>query len=273
MNKMTNNLVKIFCVMMILLLTVNLISARALSFVNKPTRFLVIEAVELASLDIKVFLEGALPTGSQTMDTALRDVDFGGASLETGVLPRTDPYLGTTTVSGTFHQDVVDWVLVELYTSNQGKRVYSSPAFLMSNGQIKDTTGTNNIYLNIDTTKSYYLVVKHRNHLAVVSASTVGFSSGVMTHDFTLGDSYNNDLGQIDLGNGNFAMISGDEDSNLFIQTNDKSGIWNPEVGRFGYLASDYDLNAFSQTTDKSAFWEKNVGKATQIPRKLELTI
>lgn len=222
---------------------------------NKITTIILITVLSLSGLF------------AQEMRTDLRDATYGSAVEGFGVLPATDPYLGTITVKDSLPEGMVDWVLVELHEKTGLALAYSFVGCLMSDGSIKDTTGINDLEMvGVDLNKEYYVAVKHRNHLGVVSDSTVTFVSNTdeIEHDFTGGAAYENIIGQVEV-DGNYAMISGDGDGNDYIQTNDRSGVWVEEVGKYGYLSSDYDLNAFSQTNDRSGIWVHNVGKASQI--------
>ena len=216
------------------------------------------------TLNIKVFLEGAM-NGVDTMQTKLRDVTAEGSIQGAGVLPKTDPYLGQVTIERDLPEEMVDWVLVELYDSRSGELVKQIPAILMSDGLIKNTDGENGLRLsNRELRNNYYIVVRHRNHLAVCSSYTISVRGNSINYDFTKGNAYENRVGQKEISTGVYAMIAGDGDGNEYVQTNDKASIWAKEVGKYGYLQSDFNMDAYSQTTDKSGFWSKNVGKASQ---------
>ena len=216
-------------------------------------------------LNIKVFLEGAMD-GTDSMQTKLRDATAEGSIQGAGVLPKTDPYLGQVTIEGDLPEEMVDWVLVELYDSRSGELVKQIPAILMSDGLIKNTDGENGLRLsNRELRNNYYIVVRHRNHLAVCSSYTISVRGNSINYDFTKGNAYENRVGQKEISTGVYAMIAGDGDGNEYVQTNDKASIWAKEVGKYGYLQSDFNMDAYSQTTDKSSIWNPNVGKASQV--------
>ena len=207
---------------------------------------------------------------AQTMNTYLRSAAFFGSVEGYGYIPATDPYLGTTTVNDGLPATMVDWVLVELRATASGATVAQAVGCLLSDGSVTDTTGTNGLeFAGLESSTSYYVVVKHRNHLAVMSnvAVSIDESNGSVEHDFTVsGSSYGGDgFGEKLVGSA-YAMFAADGDGNGYVQTTDKNNVWNTQVGQVGYKASDFDLNGFVQTTDKSAFYETNVGKATQVP-------
>lgn len=205
-----------------------------------------------------------------TMNTKLRDATFEGSQTGFGVLPATDPYLGTITVTDGLPATMVDWVLVELRATTGGATVAQAVGCLLEDGSVTDTTGTNGLaFTGLESSTSYYIVVKHRNHLAIMSNAAVSIdeANGTDEHDFTVSDAAygGNTLAVKQIGS-DYAMITGDGDGNGFIQTNDNSSVWNVQAGQSGYKSSDYDMNGFVQTNDKSGFYENNVGKATQVP-------
>lgn len=217
-----------------------------------------------------LFLGVSVLFAQTTMSTNLRSATFEGSETGFGVLPATDPYLGTITVTDGLPATMVDWVLVELRATTSGATVAQAVGCLLSDGSVTDTTGTNGLaFTGLESSTLYYVVVKHRNHLAVMSNAAVSIdeANGSNEHDFTVsGAAYGgNTLAVKQIGT-DYAMIAGDGDGNDFIQTNDKSGVWNTQVGLSGYRSADYNMNGFVQTSDNSSFYQDNVGKATQVP-------
>ena len=205
-----------------------------------------------------------------TMNTTLRSASYDGSVAGYGVLPKTDPYLGTITVNDGLPADMVDWVLVELRATASGATIAQAVGCLLSDGSVTDTTGTSGLaFTALESGTSYYVVVKHRNHLAIMSNAPVAIDEGnsSVEHDFTVsGAAYGgNSLAVKQIGS-DYAMIAGDGDGNGQVQTTDRSSVWVGETGQSGYKASDYDMNGFVQTNDKSAFYQSNVGKASQVP-------
>ena len=207
-----------------------------------------------------------------TMNTYLRDAEFNGSQTGYGVLPATDPYLGTITVSNGLPEGMVDWILVELRATTNGATIAQAVGCLMENGNVTDTTGVNGLaFTGLESGIPYYVVVKHRNHLAVMSNAAVSideadnFSSN--EHDFTVsGAAYGGNTLAVKQVGSDYAMIAGDGDGNEQVQTTDKSSTWVGQTGQSGYKEADYDMNGFVQTNDKSAFYQNNVGKASQVP-------
>lgn len=109
------------------------------------------------TLDITIMLEGAFDTDAMT--TRL------GSSI-----PLTDPYTGSESVS-VMPDDAVDWVMVELRALSDNTIVVGSkPALLLNTGAVVSTDGSSPVTVSVSPDGgTYYLVVKHRNHLAVMS--------------------------------------------------------------------------------------------------------
>lgn len=117
----------------------------------------------LQLVDITVNLEG-------TMQTDL---------LVAGLIPNAQPYNifpwnydGTESVIS-IPDNVVDWVLVELRDEDDNTKIISTrAAFLLNNGKIVDLDGNNSVSFLMPS-DFYYIVVKHRNHLEIMSANPI----------------------------------------------------------------------------------------------------
>ncbi len=121
---------------------------------------------------LRAALDGALPSGT-VMTDALRAANL---------LPTTEPYtaagyafVGATPgasiapvlLSVTGNDAIVDWVVVEL-RSNTTTISWSKPALIQADGDVMDTDG--DTYLNFPVPAgSYYVVLRHRNHLGVMT--------------------------------------------------------------------------------------------------------
>ncbi len=139
--------------------TANNIKAAGVAIPSGTSYITITEGVGLAA---KIFLEGPYNTVDHNMFYAIN------ASI-----PFLSPYaLGVRTASA-IPTNVVDWVLVEIRTTTASSSVvgYRS-AFVDDNGNIiNDAGATTGIGLpGIDGTE-YYAVVRHRNHLGIMSSS------------------------------------------------------------------------------------------------------
>lgn len=141
--------------------------------------------LEYASLELTVLLQGPLVGSAWLMDDMLR---------EKQLIPLTVPYTArwfpfatsNTEISSemlaiAWSQALVDRVLIELRPSLQRdwkERYY--PALLRRDGSVVDTTGLP-LRLELWNGTSQYVIVHHRNHLPVMSATPVQFAYGTTT--------------------------------------------------------------------------------------------
>ena len=149
-------------------------------------------ATQNAVVAAKVFLEGPYSTGTGLMSDALRSG---------GLVPASQPYtaLGYTftgtpgaggTLSGgvlavTGNNAIVDWVILELRNSSTPATVVAScAALLQRDGDVVALDGTSAVTF-VQGPGSYYVAVRHRNHLGVMTAAPVSLTGSATTVDFT----------------------------------------------------------------------------------------
>jgi hypothetical protein len=157
---------------------------------------------------LRIFMKG--PYSAGVMSTALRTA---------GLIPLAHPYSGApwnyagTEAVGSIPANVVDWVLVQL-RSDTSTVVAERAAFILSDGTIVDTAGTGALRFAGLGGGDYYVVVYHRNHLAVMSASALTLSSTTPPYDFSTAatQSYGTG-GVVDMGGGVWGMWGGDANS------------------------------------------------------------
>lgn len=239
------------------------------------------------SLEVQVILEGAYTAGGPNlMHTILRDNNLVPASHPFNPLL---PYYGNNSPLwyytggesvGSIPSGVVDWVLVELRDAPTPEQalpvtvIAQKAALLYNDGFIRDISG-GMPFFDLTVQDNLYVVVYHRNHLAVMSSGALQLIDDVYSWNFTqdLKKAFTGSLsrsgylqGHKDLGGGVFGMYGGDGDGNGQIQTQDKNNVWNVESGLSGYRAGDFDMNSQVQTQDKNNIWNANSGVASQVP-------
>lgn len=214
-------------------------------------------------LDLALWLEG--PYNGTDMSVTL-----------SSVLPETDPYYGTEEVTNGFFisdatgQKVVDWVWLELRSGDpdsppmavQAQRA----ALLRSDGTIVDTDGTGHVAFSGLDPGPYWLVVGHRNHLAVMTPNEIDCTSGFCSHDFTQGSAYGQNP-QVDVGGadtGPWAFYAGDGDASGGTGAADHA-LWLQHNGIAGYHAGDYNLSGGNTAADQT-LWLKNNDLITKVP-------
>lgn len=178
-----------------------------------------------------------------------------------------------------FDRGIVDWVYVEVWDyppngvgfgdTRRGELVDSTSALLLSDGTVAGLDG--NKYVSFDHLKenNYYVVIKHRNHLPVMSAEKIAFTSGKIaaanTIDFTLKmenafDNSGKTTKQTPLKmiNGKCFMYAGDVNEDGIISAVDLQ-LFVSKMSSIGYNVTDITFDCQVNAVDK-AFYKANVG-------------
>jgi hypothetical protein len=194
-------------------------------------------------VNAKVFLQSPYNDITGLMKTDLNSGGWLPTSQPYNVLPWN--YTGAEGVASGFfstHTDIVDWVLVELRSgTGSSTKVGMCAAFLKSNGSIVDMDGSSTIGFPSITVGNYYIVVRHRNHLAIMSANLLDFSSGIVSYDFTtaMTQAYGTDaLKELVAGLGPYGMWVGDVTANGMIKYNGAGNDRLPILMKLGYVQS-----------------------------------
>lgn len=147
----------------------------------------------VSALNIRVLLEGPYNTDSLLMGDALRRGAY---------LPNVEPYVGLgfaqygqggnenveLNVFNTMGNDaIVDWIMVEIRDKNDSSIIVSTrSALLQRDGDIVDLDGVGALIIWVPE-DDYFISVRHRNHLGVMSLNTIHLSSAPITVDFSDG--------------------------------------------------------------------------------------
>ena len=168
--------------------------------------------------NLKVYLQGPY-AGGGFMTTTLSTNTL--IPLNSNDAYSTTVYGYTASIVGSIpNSDIVDWVLVELRTGDaSGTKVATRAGFLKSDGTIVDTNGVSPLQFAGLGDGNYYVVVRHRNHLAIMSASAIPLSSNSALYDFSTAQlqAYGTNPMADLLGNGTvFGMIAGDANARWY---------------------------------------------------------
>jgi len=204
-------------------------------------------------ITIRVFLEGPYLSGYE-MDTSLQQY---------GAIPLQSPYIQDPRIVENIPDNTVDWVLVQLRKTADGNTIDSRSCFLKSDGYII-TEDTDELNFFVDP-GDYYIVIRHRNHLDVMSSSVVSLSTVVSEYDFSTGTDQYTGNDAVVLESGVYGMYAGDASDNEQVQNDDKNDFWKVQVGLAGYRSADFNLNGQVQNDDKNDIWKRNVGKGSQV--------
>lgn len=227
------------------------------------------------TLDIRVYLEG--PFVYSQMDTGLNS---------SGLIPLSQPYNispwnygGTESVVEIPDAGIVDWILIELRetsgnasTATPDKTIHRQAAFINDEGYIKGLDGVSPITYTGEITDNLFILVRHRNHLPVMSAEAVIAIGDVFSYDFTdmLSRAYLD--GQKEIGEAIYGMIAGDTDANDTIQVADRYPLWDENAGTQDYTSPDLNLDAQINNQDKDDIWQENLGLFAKLPTQLPFT-
>jgi len=137
------------------------------------------------SVSPKVYLQGAAINPNTGEESLMRD-DLRVA----GIIPTTSPYAdalvcNASVFTATGPNAIVDWVLVELRDETTNTTIiHSQSALLQRDGDVVGVDGTSALTFDSEN-RSFYIAIKHRNHLGVMSSSALALTSSPATVDFT----------------------------------------------------------------------------------------
>ncbi len=205
-----------------------------------------------AYANIKVWLEGAYISNSMT--TAINSY-----------IPLTSPYSEDPVTVDNIPEDVVDWVLVELRTTATGSSFRKKSMFLKSDGQISDPICSTPGFLNTDPA-NYYTVIRHKNHLAIMSGSEHEFKEEgtALQIDLTTESAVYGTDGVTELEDGIYGMFAGETNNSYYITNADKIVVVN-DLNENGYFAADANFSGYVTNADKIPI-VSNLNKTSTVP-------
>lgn len=212
------------------------------------------------TFNLTAYLRGAFASG--TMSNALNTG---------GVLPTVQPY-GVAPFNYSNNQsvtipnsNVVDWILVELRKPSSGLPadalsstiIGRKAGFLLTNGSIVDIDGATPLNFDISKQGPSFVVVRHRNHLGVMSNSIASNTTGSFTNNFSvLANAYKNPLSTSDPltqlpSSSAYGLWAGDVNLSGTINGTDVTAIKSDiSVGNTGYRLTDANLSNSINGTD-----------------------
>ncbi|WP_418511578.1 malectin domain-containing carbohydrate-binding protein [Corallibacter sp.] len=150
------------------------------------------QTITVTSLDPIILLPKAYLQGASLYPNTGEEALMRDDLRISGLIPTTSPYSdmktcssGVFTTTGT--NAIVDWVWVELRDATDNTIVIDSQsALIQRDGDIVDADGTSALNF-LQAANSYYVVVNHRNHLGVMTATTLALSNTPTVVDFSNG--------------------------------------------------------------------------------------
>ncbi|MBN3035382.1 MAG: hypothetical protein JW861_07325 [Bacteroidales bacterium] len=245
------------------------------------------EVANYNALALNVFYcDGQVVSGIEVAVKAFLDGPFSVTGMHnilylSGDIPLSQPYnqppwnyTGTESVAAFPNNNVVDWVLIELRDTTQAGLAVPAcirarqAAFLLKDGHVVGMDGISPLRFPISINHNLYVVVRHRNHLAVMANYPATLVGNTYFYDFTTGFGvvYGGNNGHKEVGPGIWGMIGGDGDANDEVNTGDKNDIWSMQAGYSGYLAGDFNMDWDVDNGDKNEIWRVNAGRGSQVP-------
>ena len=208
---------------------------------------------------VKVLLEGPYNSSAHLMNTTLHSSGFLASHFGSIPIPA----------------QAVDSITIELRNASSASASTTRkflPAWLLSDGTIRDFADTAANFVTFDTLAGeYYLVIYHRNHIPVMTAASLALNGAQpsLPFDFTTSESqaYGGNPMKA-LTDGRFAMIAGDASGNGQVANSDINALIRPAIGQSGYRNADTSLNGQVQNSDINSFTRPNIGRGSQLPAR-----
>lgn len=140
---------------------------------------------------VRIFLEGPFNSSNSLMNATLRS---------NGLVPLNEPYTAmgyshvnggggesttNTVLSVTGSNAIVDWVVIELRNKNNSSQVLATrSALIQRDGDIVDVDGTSAVEFDV-APDQYFIAVRHRNHLGVMTAASPSLSGSANLIDLS----------------------------------------------------------------------------------------
>jgi len=221
-------------------------------------------------LDLKVYLEG--PFEGNEMNTDLIGLSDFPMAQPYNQLPWN--YYGSESIQNIQNPDIVDWVLVELRETNgdattatSESTIWKQACFLLKNGDIVGSDQFSNPSFELSVSHNLYVIIRHRNHLDIMTSIPVVDVDGYFSFDYSLDQyqAYGNSSGYKEVSQNVWGMISADGNKDGIIDGLDKNILTN-EAGTKGYLLGDYNMDGQINNLDKNENWFHNLDFENQVP-------
>jgi hypothetical protein len=221
------------------------VSASSVSIPTGASDWVLSEGIRIA---VKIYLEGSYDVAGDTMRTTL-------APENSNYIPTLSPHTEDARTVSSVPNGVVDWVLVEVRSTADGTTLGYRSCFIDKDGELVNDDNTLKFTGLAIEPGSFFLVIRHRNHLAIETpAAETGLSWGVTPtqYDFTtaLAKFYGSDAKLIDTSPGNvYGMYAGEGNDSGIISIADGNVALNNRDD-VGYEISDYNMSGIVTISD-----------------------
>jgi hypothetical protein len=211
-----------------------------------------------ANAGLKFFLQGPYVTAGDTMSNGLK----------TG----TDHLLAGHFGAGNIPAWAVDSVNIEIRDSLSASKSLIrafTPAWLLTDGSVRDFVDTTKHYVGFGGVPAgnYYIVVRHRNHLAIMSSVrySVDGSLTPVVYDFSTGQGQAFGTNAMAATGTRFSLISGNATSvDQLINSSDRVATRN-NLGANTYIPADVNMDGLVNSSDR-VITRNNLGLQSQVP-------
>jgi len=164
-------------------------NSRVYTGLNQSMDYQDYQQFSLIFANIRVFLSGPYYTGSDSMKCTLKQRNYFSVTppetLSNNVIPFIFNGYNKYSYTGT-EQRIVDWVVIEVLNAGDLTPVDTIPAVVRYDGQLLSSSGGTMIPLKPGIHQGYYYyVIRHRNHIAVMSGNQVLINKTTALYDFT----------------------------------------------------------------------------------------
>lgn len=212
---------------------------------------------------VRLFLQGPFLSSEGQMSAALS---------ASGAIPAQSPYAEDPRSVAAVPPEVTDWALLQFRSASTGPAVFSRSVFLRKDGWLVSDAGSPNLDVDLPPNQTFYLTVKHRNHLTAMSALPLSVTNQLVTYDFTASpDAFfggSTACAAVSSTNGTrWALLAGDVDGDGAVLPVDQAIISSlTNTAAAAYLRSDTDLDGALTSFDTSRV-TANLGKDCPVPR------
>ena len=167
--------------------------------------------------------------------------------------------------SVTGNNAIVDWVFLELRDKNNSTTVIQTQtALVQRDGDIVSVVdGSSPVPIGV-ANDDYFVVIRHRNHIGVMSPTALTLSGTSTVIDFTSGSAFGTNA-QKDLGGSIFGMWSTDANASGTIDAADRAAVWNKRSETI-YQQSDTNMDGEVDSADQTKVWD-NRNVVGQVPK------
>ncbi len=152
-----------------------------------------------------------------------------------------------------------------LRAENNASNVLSTrAALLQADGDVVDVDGISSVQFSGINEGNYYLAIRHRNHLGIMTSLPIPLETTSTIIDFTNSSTSTYGTSAQKVENGIQVLWAGDSSADGLVNAADRSDTWNTR-NQTGYLNADVNLDGACNAADRSITWN-NRNLVEQLP-------